>query len=67
MDYDQWEKYYDRIPTAEFITISELSDITGCDINTIDGLIFDGFFGDLYEDGYFDYHAVEVLNDYLEE
>lgn len=65
-DYDQWEKYYNQVPTTSFITISELSEETGCDEETINELIFDGFFGDYYQDGYFDVCAIGFLNDYLE-
>lgn len=65
MDADQWEAYYNNIYESRFLTLDDLSDETGGDKGEIISLIEDGFFGDLYEDGFFDEHAVSVLMDYL--
>lgn len=66
MDYDQWEEYYNRLWDVSFMTINELSEETGCDVDTINELVYDGFFGELYEAGFFDEHSIEFLKDYME-
>lgn len=66
MDYDKWETYFNRGGDCNLLTISELSIETGCSEDEINELVYDGFFGDLYEGGYFDEQAVSYLTDYVE-
>jgi len=62
------------------ISFDELCEITGASCVIVDNLLKDGFFGELYSDeerdeygmlkhkqGCFDFHAIDVLNDYLDE
>lgn len=66
MDTEQWEAYYNSKQELSFLTPEDLSDRVGCELSLILDLIRDDFFGELYEDGFFDEHAVNVLNEYLE-
>lgn len=58
--------YESDVEPIKELNIEMLCEITGADSQVVCNLIDAEFFGGLYDNGLFEYHAIDVLNDYLD-